>query len=93
MEDKTFDLLTQMYSDFSKRLDQIEHKLDQKADKSDIIRLENDHGKKLDTLFDGYKQVSEGLNEIKNIVSEISAKVERHDIKIQVIEGGKKATN
>ncbi len=93
MEDKTFDLLTQMYSDFSKRLDQIEHKLDQKADKSDIIRLENDHGKKLDTLFDGYKQVSEGLNEIKNIVSEISAKVEQHDIKIQVIEGGKKATN
>lgn len=94
MEDKTFDLLTQMDSDFTTKmkqvegkLDQIEAKLDQKADKSDIIRLEVEHGKKLEALFNGYKQMSEELNDIKNIVSDISTKVDQHEIRIQAIEG------
>ena len=41
MEDKTFALVTQLYSEMTTQFAEINHKLDQKADKSDIIRLEN----------------------------------------------------
>ena len=71
MEDKTFELLTQMYSEMNKRFsevnkrfDGVDEKLDGKADKADIVRLENEHGKKLDALMDGYQQLAEGQEEI-----------------------------
>ena len=38
------------------------NKLDQKSDKTDIVRLENTHGTKIEALLDGYKQNSEQLN-------------------------------
>lgn len=110
MEDKTFELLTQMYSDLTIRLDSIECKLDQKADKNnlflenengnrllhienDLLNIENIHGKKLEALFDGLDQITQGQNEIKDIVNEILVKVDCHDIKIQVIQDGKKVIN
>jgi len=61
MEDKTFELLTKMYSQFTDFRKEVNDKLDKKADKSDIIRIENDHGKKLEALFDGYKQNADKL--------------------------------
>ena len=36
--------------------------------------------------------MSEELNDIKNIVSDISTKVDQHEIRIQAIEGWKKQT-
>jgi len=42
------------------------------ATKKDIIKIEIEHGKKLDALFDGYKQNSEQLTRIEN-------EVKRHD--------------
>ena len=48
MEDKTFELLTKMYSEFADFRKEVNDKLDKKADKSDIVRMENDHGKKLE---------------------------------------------
>ena len=41
MEDKLFELMTKMYSDITVRLDSMDKKLDGKADKSDIVRIEN----------------------------------------------------
>jgi SPX domain protein involved in polyphosphate accumulation len=59
MEEKLFEFMTKMYSDLTSRLDDIDKKLDEKADKSDIVHLEN----KLDTnskaMFDGYMQAYE----------------------------------
>ncbi len=46
MDDKVFELMEKMYADFSKRFDIIDDKLDKKADKTDIVRIENVHGKK-----------------------------------------------
>lgn len=37
--------------------------------KKTVIRIENDHGKKLEALFDGYKQNSEKLNRIEDEVA------------------------
>lgn len=69
MEDKTFELLTKMYSEFTEFRKEINLKLDKKADKSDIARLENEHGQKLQALFDGYKQNAEKLDRIEKEVS------------------------
>lgn len=91
MEDKAFELLTKMYSDINEQLNQINKKLDTKADKSDIIRMENDHGHKLDALFDGYKQLAEGQEDIKSQITALTAKVESQDVQITVLNGSKKA--
>ncbi len=69
MEDKTFELLTKTYSEFTGFRKEVNEKLDKKADKSDIVRMENDHGQKLQALFDGYKQNTEKLEHIEKEVS------------------------
>lgn len=64
MEDKTFELLTKMYSEMNTRFgemntrfDEVNKKLDGKADKSDIVRIEERMENNTKALFHGYKQV------------------------------------
>lgn len=59
MEDKVFELLTEMYSKITEQFKEVNRKLDGKADKSDIARLENELNPKVQALFDGYKQLTE----------------------------------
>jgi len=91
VEDKIFELMEKMYADLKGELTDIKTILDKKADKADIVRLENEHGGKLDALFDGYKQLAEGQEEIKSQLTELSSKVEKQDIQITVLKGSKKA--
>ena len=44
-----------------------------------------------EALFDGYKQTYEKLETIEEKMDELSAKVEKQDVEIKVIKGGKKA--
>ena len=97
MDDKTFELLEKMYSDFNKRFDTLEVKINQKADKTDIVRIENEHGKKLDALFDGYKQTYEKLQEhdkrfddVETKLDNLSIQVNGHESKLKVLGGGRK---
>ena len=74
MEDKTFELLTKMYSEFSGKFDNIQGKIEKIEGDLDsltnvVTRMENDHGTKLDALFDGYKQVNDRLDRIETEVS------------------------
>ncbi len=96
MDDKTFELLEKMYSDFNKRFDTLEVKINQKADKTDIVRIENEHGKKLDALFDGYKQTYEKLQEhdkrfddVETKLDNLSIQVNGHESKLKVLGGGR----
>lgn len=105
MEDKMFELVTKMYDEFSEfrkdmnefKKDMIEFKEDMnefrketnkeiRGLKNDVIRFEN----KLDAVFDGYKQTFEKLTVVEKKVDDISAKVEKQDVEITVIKGGKK---
>ena len=61
--DKLFDLMTQMYKDMQGM------KTDIKDVKERVINIENDHGKKLTALFNGYVQQAEQLNRIEKEVS------------------------
>ncbi len=102
MEDKMFELVTKMYNEFSEfRKDMNEFKKDmnefkkdmnefRKETKKDIIRLENIVDTNSKALFDGYKQTFEKLTAVEKKVDDISAKVEKQDVEITVIKGGKK---
>ncbi len=82
--DDTLELLTKIYSELT------EFRKETKAEiqglKNDVIRIEN----KMDGLYDGYKQTYEKLEVVEDKVDILSDKVDRQDIKIQVIEGGRK---
>ncbi|MBP7176982.1 MAG: hypothetical protein KBA53_12310 [Thermoclostridium sp.] len=95
MEDKTFELLTKMYSDFSEfrketsqRFDKVESEI--KIVGNQVVKLKNDHVQKLDSLFDGYRQLTEGQAFIKSQLAALSAKVESQGVQITVLKGNKK---
>lgn len=83
MKDKTFELLTKMYSEFSGRFDGVENRL-----KKVESLIENDVKKDISALYDGYKHTYEEVVDIKKTMNEISAKVEKQDVEIHVIKGG-----
>src|ERR1035437_2282962 len=61
-----------------------------KKNSNHIIRMENEMSNKFGILFDCQKSNDEHFRKIENTLESISAKIDKHDIKIQVIEGGKK---
>ena len=96
MEDKMFELMTKMYSDITSRLDKmddkissIDKKLDSKADKTDIVHIENKLDNNSKALFDGYNQVYDKVVAVENAVNDLSSKVEKQEVEIKVIKGGK----
>ncbi len=86
MEDKTFELMEKMYIEFTEEFQKVNEKLDQKADKSDIVRIENDYGEKLSALFDGYQSITETLDDHTKRLERIENKLETHDTKIHVLD-------
>ena len=91
MEEKTFELLTKMYSEFSGRFDGVENRL-----KKVESLIENDVKKDISALYDGYKQTYEEVVDVKKTINEISSKVDRlsdkvdkQEVEIKVIKGGK----
>jgi tetrahydromethanopterin S-methyltransferase subunit G len=69
-DDKLFELIGQIYSEMrdgfasvNQRLDRVEGRLDN-VEKTALI-IEQEHGRKLDALFDGYKQNTEKLDRIE----------------------------
>jgi uncharacterized protein YoxC len=82
--EKLFELMEKMYIELQgikknvdgldKKVDNLDKKvddLDRKVDDLDktVLHMEQEHGKKLEALFDGYKQNSEQLNRIEKEVS------------------------
>lgn len=90
MEDKTFELLTKMYGEFSKRFDGVENRLNtlENGQKKFESLIENDVKKDISALYDGYKQTYEEVVGIKKTANEILSKVEKQDVEIRVIKGG-----
>jgi uncharacterized protein YukE len=80
-EDKTFELMTKMYAEFSQKFENIEGEIgDLKGEMGELkgtvssmdktlIKIENEHGGKLSALFDGWKQNTDQLQRIEKEVS------------------------
>ncbi|HZK57681.1 MAG TPA: hypothetical protein VFD17_05150 [Clostridia bacterium] len=69
-----FEFMTKIYSEMKEgfkeanlRVDNLENEI--KETKNKVIIIEQEHGKKLDVLFDGYKQNSDKLDRIEKEVS------------------------
>ncbi|MDP4090554.1 MAG: hypothetical protein Q8930_14990 [Bacillota bacterium] len=75
--EKLFNLMEKMYIELrdlrkdvkvnSDKIDGVEQRLGN-VEKT-VMKIEQEHGKRLDVLFDGYKQNSEQLNRIEKEVS------------------------
>lgn len=73
-EDKLFELMTKMYADMQEGFSNVKDEFKGVNDRLDKLEnrvtiIEQDHGKKLTALFDGYKQNSEILERIEKEVS------------------------
>lgn len=108
-DDKNFDLMTQMYAEMKGIQSEMRDgfkKVDERFDKVDdrfgrleniVTRMENEHGQKLQILFDATVQQNEKLDGIEDrlVITEdkidsLTLMVKSHDLKIKVIEGGKR---
>lgn len=87
MEDKIFELLEKMYSEFVQFRQETNDNFGEV--RGHIARIENDHGRKLDVLLDGYKQNSEDINEINHKLDRLTDRVENQEIKLQVLKSVK----
>jgi hypothetical protein len=54
-----------------------------------VIRLENELKTDVKALFGGYKQTYEKLEVLEIKVDSISQKIEKQDIELKVLKGGK----
>lgn len=94
MEDKIFDLLEKVYIEVQETKKDVkdikvrQDKMDERLSRLEI-KVEHDISKKLDALFDFRDEALKRFDKIDNKLDELSEKVDRHDIRIQVIEGGK----
>jgi len=89
MEDKTFNLVEKLYVEmqtgFKKvnfDISEIKSKLDQKADKTDIVRLENELHTKTSALCDGYTQLNDKVDQIEGTVNTLVEKVDNQELDI-----------
>ena len=74
MDDKVFDLLTQMYSEINVRFDKINirfDKVENQITKTNVL-IENSIMPKLEALFDGHQQNTSQLERL-------AAEVKKHD--------------
>ena len=84
MDDKVLDLLEKVYIELQ------DTKKEVKSANNHIIRLEDELHKKVGILSDEVSLVRMDITSIKGKLEVIEGKIDKHDVKIQVIEGGKK---
>lgn len=84
MEDKTFELLTQLYKEFS----EFRKETNSRFDKLELS-IENDIKPDIKATLDGYKQLAEGQEEIKDQLSDLKAKVTNQEVEITVLKAVK----
>ena len=72
--EQLFEFMTKMYSDLNGKIDNMDREMQKgfkelgnevKETKNKVILIEQEHGKKLDALLDGYKQNSDKLDRIE----------------------------
>jgi len=72
--EQLFEFMTKIYGEMQEGFTEINSRINKlesemRETKNKVIIIEQEHGKKLDTLFDGYKQNSDKLDRIEKEVS------------------------
>ena len=91
MKDESFELLTKLYSEFStfrqdttEKLTTINKRITTIDNRT--IRMENEHGQKIEAALDGYKQVYEKLLEHDKRFDVIEEKLDLHGDQIVALK-------
>lgn len=89
MEDRNFELLTQFFAEFKEfkaevkqGFTEVNKKLDEKAAKQDIARLETELKNELHSLQDGYVQNTERLTRVEDRLETIESTIKNKSIVI-----------
>ena len=97
MDDKNFELLEKLYIRMVEgftRVDQRFEQIDQRFDhleqrvgrlEQTVTRIENDHGQKLQALFDGYQAHTDAIETLNGTVSQLKTTVEKHEVKLKIV--------
>jgi len=101
MENKIFDLLEKVYIDLQETKSDVkaligrQDKTDGRLDKMEgsltrlEIKVEHEISNKIDALFEFRDEAMQRFDRIEGKIDNLSEKVDKHDISIQVIQGGK----
>jgi predicted nucleic acid-binding Zn-ribbon protein len=95
MEDKLFELLEKMYVDLKNDINSVKRDLRTEIQavsnlvtKLDLT-IENELKLDIKALLDGYKQLAEGQEEIKDQISDLQTKFQGHDVQISALKAVK----
>jgi len=97
MDDKVFNLLEKMYGELTTKIDGLSNEMKEGFTKVDSrltkieSTIENDIKPDIKLALQGFIDTNEKLTSLEEKIDTLSDKVDHHDIKIQVIEGGKRA--
>jgi hypothetical protein len=88
MDDKVFNLLEKMYGDFMDKFDKVNDELKSLKDGQTKISMaiENDIKPNIKLSLQGYHDTNEKLTSIESKIDKLEAKIERHDVEINVIK-------
>ncbi len=90
MEDKTFELIEKMYSEFQEiKIDINDLKSEVRTVGNQVTKIENDLKPKVETALEGYQAVYEKLQEHDQKFDQLSDKIEKQDLEIRVIKAVK----
>lgn len=82
-EEKILQLLTQMQSDIA------ELKQESQFIKNIVVRMENEHGEKLDALFDGYSANFELIDRCDPRITKLERAVEKLSFEVKYLKAAK----
>ncbi|MBS3994813.1 MAG: hypothetical protein KGZ33_03380 [Alkaliphilus sp.] len=91
MEDKTFELLTKMYSQFTEKFESLENgqkRLEDRVGKIETL-MENEFKSAIQAALEGYQTNYEKLKEHDSQLESIKNTLEKQNLEITVIKGGK----
>lgn len=101
LEEKIYGLIEKMYVEFSGRFDHVEQRVDHisrrvelmehRMDNIDncLVNMESKFTSQIGILFDAQKAANDRLERLETKIDELVDKVERHDIKLNALEGGR----
>lgn len=101
--DRLFELMEKMYSEMKNGFEKVDKRFEQVDTRFNGIeerlrrlekcqlRLETEFNEAKKTLYDGYIHNLESIKRLEVKLNDLSNYVDKHDIKIQVIESGKNA--
>ena len=96
MEDKTFELLSKMYNEITGKIDGLHNELIEfRGEANDRltkleINIENEIKPDIKASLEGYRLVYEKLHEHDTKLESINNKLEKQEIELTVIKGGRK---